>query len=323
MITTGITIGIDIGGTNIVAALVSSDGQVLARHTIATEAQRGPQSGMQRIGDLVETLLRETEKSRVSGIGIGCTGPLDSERGRIQNPYTLPTWDDVPLVEALEARFGLRAYLIHDCAAAALGEHWVGAGRGARHMIYITIGTGIGAGFILDGRLHRGLGLLSGEVGHTVIDLNGPACYCGARGCWEMFAAAPAIARRAAERAPADSLLLRLANRQRDAISARLVRQAADAGDPLANTIMDETAFYLGVGIANLMNIFAPEVVVIGGGVALSWDRFAPIATQTIHARSGMMPFARMKIVQASLGLNAGVTGAARGLLMLRAADEA
>ncbi|MFN8561616.1 MAG: ROK family protein [Anaerolineae bacterium] len=311
-------VGIDIGGTNIVAAIIArDDAHVVSRSSIATDAERGQQDGLRRIGDLIERVLTETglDKQQIAGIGIGCTGPVDSERGLVQNPYTLPTWDDMPLVDALVERFALPTLLVHDCAAAALGEYWAGAGRGTHNMIYITVGTGIGAGLILDGRLYRGIGLLSGEVGHQVLDVNGPPCYCGARGCWEMFAAAPAIVRIAAERATDSSLLLRLAGGQREAITARLVSQAADEGDPTAVEIMDQTAFYMGVGIANLLNTLAPEMVVLGGGVMQSWARLAPTMLRTIHERDGMIPFDRIQIVPASLGLNAGVTGAARALL--------
>ncbi len=311
-------VGVDIGGTNIAAAVVASrDAHVLSRLSIPTEAERGPEHGMRRINDLIARVVAGAGLSaaQIGGVGIGCSGPVDSVRGRVMNPYTLPTWDDMPLVDSVVERFDLPALLLHDCAVAALGEHWAGAGQGANHMIYVTVGTGIGAGIIVDGRLHRGVGLLAGEFGHHVIDLNGPLCYCGARGCWEMLAAGPAIARFAAERAPEGSPLLALAGGDRAQITARLVSQAAEAGDPVAREGMEQAAFYLGVGVANLMNILAPEVVVMGGGVMQSWPLLAPTLLRTIHARGAMVPFDQIKVVPASLRLNAGVVGAARGLL--------
>lgn len=311
-------VGVDIGGTNIVAAVVAShDAQVCSRRSIPTEAERGSEIGMRRIGDLIARVVAEAGMGldQVGGIGIGCTGPVDSVRGRVMNPYTLPTWGDMPLVDALVERFGLPAVLLHDCAVAALGEHWAGAGQGARHLLYITVGTGIGAGIILNRRLYRGVGLLAGEVGHHVIDLNGPPCYCGAQGCWEMLAAGPAIARLGAECAGEGGALLRLAGGDRERITARVIGQAAEGGDPVAVGIMEQVAFYLGVGVANLLNIFAPEVVVMGGGVMQSWPLLSPTMLKTVHARGGMIPFDRIRIVPAQLQLNAGVIGAARGLL--------
>jgi glucokinase len=308
----------DIGGTNIVAAVVASqDAHVLSRASIPTEPERGPDVGIRRVGDLIAQVIRDSGLpiDQIGGVGIGCTGPIDSVNGTVHNPYTLPTWDGMPLTSPITERFGLPALLLHDCAAAALGEHWVGAGQGARHMIYVTVGTGIGAGLILDGQLHRGVGLLAGEVGHQVIDLNGPPCYCGARGCWEMLAAAPAIAKLGAERASPGGLLLEMAAGDRSRITPKLIAEAAEAGDPDARAIINRVAFYIGVGIANLMNVLAPEVVVLGGGVMQSWPLMAQTLQATIDERSGMIPFEQIKVLPARLRLNAGVIGAARGLL--------
>ncbi|MCC7208735.1 MAG: ROK family protein [Anaerolineae bacterium] len=312
-----VIIGVDIGGTSVVAAVVAAaDGRVLSRDTMPTEAQRGPEDGMRRIGDLIARVAAQAglPVDHALGIGIGCTGPIDSVRGRIQNPYTLPTWDDMPVVDALVERFGRPALLLHDCAVAALGEQWVGAGQGARHLLYITVGTGIGGGIIVGGRLYRGVGLLAGEVGHQVIDLNGPACYCGARGCWEMLAAAPALSKLAAGRAEPDGLMLRLAGGDREKITPRIVSEAAAQGDAVAKALWEQEARYLGIGVANLMNVLAPEVVVMGGGIMQGWESLAPVFLETIRARGAMVPFDQIRVVPAGLGLNAGVIGAARGL---------
>jgi glucokinase len=254
----------------------------------------------------------------IGGIGIGCTGPVDSLTGRVHNPYTLPTWDDLPLVDYLRPHFDIPIYLLGDCDVAALGEYWCGAGRGYRHMLYITVGTGIGGGIIHNGRLHRGVGLVAIEPGHHVIDLNGPQCYCGARGCLEMFAAAPAIARRgqeAVQHASADSLLLKLAEGDPNQITPKLIAQAAEKGDPAATEVMRQTGVYLGVGLANLINILTPEVVVMGGGVMQSWNLLAPQIKKTLAERGAMVPFDKVKLTQASLGLTAGVIGAGRAIL--------
>ncbi len=301
----------------VAGVIASQDAQIKHRRSVPTDSARGPEDGLRRIVELIEHVIEESAVGRdqIGGIGIGCTGPLDPVKGLIQNPYTLPNWDNLPIVDHLTAHFHLPACLIGDCQVAVLGEQWAGAGRGARHVLYITVGTGIGGGLIINGRLHRGVGFVASEVGHHVIDLTGPACYCGAKGCWEMLAAGPAIARRAAEQAPEDGLLLRLAGHDRTKITALLVARAAEQGDPFAVEVQERTAFYLGVGLANLLNIVAPEVAVLGGGVMGSWPAFAPILMETVRRRAAMIPLDQIRIVPASLGLNAGITGAGRAIL--------
>jgi glucokinase len=313
----GYAIGLDIGGTNMVAGIVNSSGKIISRQSVPSESRRGHEDGLRRISELIDVVLASANLTaeQTAGIGIGSTGPINTAKGLIQNPYTLPGWEDLPIGDYLTNRFHLPTYLIGDCQVAALGEHWMGAGKGSRHMIYITVGTGIGSGLILNGNLYAGMRFLGGEIGHHVIDVNGPSCYCGAKGCWEMLAAAPAIARIAAENAPENGLLMQLANHAKEQITAALVSKAAVQGDAYAGEIMRQTGYYLGVGLANLMNIFAPEMVVMGGGVMGSWDMLSPIMFETIHERAGMMPFHEIKIVPAQLGLNAGITGAARAVL--------
>jgi glucokinase len=314
--TEAFAIGIDIGGTSIVGALIArEDARILARHVIPTHSQAGIEDGLMRLQGLVTSLLAETQHPRISGIGIGSSGPIDAANGLICNPFTLPGWDGIPVVPHLSQVFGVPACLLGDCQVAALGEHWNGAGRGAQKMVYVTVGTGIGGGVVVDGRLYRGVGDAN-EVGHQVIDLNGPPCYCGARGCWEMLAAGPAIARMAAEEAPQDSLLLSLAGGDRTHMTARLLTQAAAQGDPFALRLVERVGFYLGVGAANLMNILAPDALILGGGVMQGWDAFAPSMLKTIHERGKMVLLDQMRIAPASLGLNAGVTGAARAIWM-------
>lgn len=311
-------VGLDVGGTNVVGAVVTgADARLLARASIPTDAARGPDDGLRRIGDLVERLIATTglAYSEIGGIGIGATGPVDTPTGRIHNPYTLPTWEDVPIGGYLAGRFQLPTLLIGDCDAAALGEFWAGAGQGSRHMLYMTFGTGIGGGIIIDGKLHRGIDLASSEPGHMVIDWQGPPCYCGAQGCFEMLASGPAIARFARERAEVDSLLLKLVECHRELITAETVSQAAEQGDPIARELIRQTATYIGIGLANLINILTPEVVVLGGGVMQGWPVFAPVTLATIQARGKMVPIDQIAIRTASLKLNAGVTGAARALL--------
>jgi len=302
----------------VAGVIAVDDAQIKSRKSVPTESTRGPGDGLRRITALIEDVIQNSGVSpaQIGGIGIGCTGPVDTVRGLVKNPYTLPNWDNLPLVQHLTAQFKLPTCLLGDCQVAVLGEQWAGAAKGAQNVLYITVGTGIGSGLITNGRLHLGVGFAAGEVGHHVIDLNGPDCYCGAKGCWEMLAAGPAIARCAAERAPAQGKLLELAKEYNGGgISAELVCRAAAEGDAFAADVVNQTAVYLGIGLANLLNILAPEVTVMGGGVMKSWPLFEAKVMETIRSRAAMIPLDQMHIVPARLGLNAGITGAGRAIL--------
>lgn len=318
-------IGLDIGGTSMVAGVIESlTGKVVIRQSVPTESRRGHDDGLKRISALFDNLLQTANLSvnEVMGIGIGSSGPVDSVNGTINNPYTLPGWEGLPIVSYLTQYFQLPAYLLIDTQVAALGEHWVGAGRGAANMVYITVGTGVGSGLILNNHLHQGFNNYAGEVGHMVIDLNGPDCYCGAKGCLEMLAAAPAMSKYAAEHVPTDSKLLQLVQGDRSKITPKLVSQAAQENDAFAQSMMEREAFYLGAGVSNLINLLAPEVVVLGGGVMQSWPIFAPTLLETVRKRSGMIPSEQTRIVPAALGLDAGIIGAARGILAKQSGDS-
>ncbi len=311
-----IAIGLDIGGTNIVAAALSPRGEVLARASLPTQAGRGPEDGVRRIVGAIRTLQEQTGGRHAVGVGIGCAGPLDRETGRVRNPFTLPTWDDVPLTGMLQAALGVPAVIENDADAAALGEYWLGAGRGVQHMVYVTVGTGVGGGLILGGRLHVGATGNAGEIGHQSIDMHGPPCYCGARGCVEMFAAAPAISAQAQTRARAgETLMAKLAGGDIEAITPRIVADAARQGDAAALAIIDEAGHALGVGLGNLVTVLSPERIVMGGGVMLSFDLFYPAIRRTLDRLARLVSVDAVEVVHAGLGLNAGVSGAMTALI--------
>jgi len=313
-------VGVDIGGTNMSAAVVqASDGAVVAHETIATLSIQGADDGMRRLLACIDRVVQRAPVGwdAIAGIGVGCTGPLDIARGLIQNPFTLPGWDDLPIVPMLAAAFDKPVLLLNDAHAAALGEHQIGAGRGTQHMIYLTISTGIGSGLILDGRLYQGRRGLAGEVGHHAIALDGIPCYCGRHGCWEMYASGPAIATRAQTRVTPDSPLWAEAAGQPETITARMVGAAAQRGDALAIELLHETGMYIGVGIANLINTLAPEMVVLGGGVMQSHTFLLPALHATIQQQHYAEHAAEVHIVLAQLGLHAGVIGAAFGILRM------
>lgn len=314
-------VGVDIGGTKIAVGLVDAEhGQVLARRQDVTAPLRGVDDGLRRIGDMIEAVCAEGDErpEALLGIGIGSTGPLDPSSGRMAFPDNLPTWDDADVFSPLRDRFGpLSMALENDCDVAVLSEQWVGAARGAFNAAYVTVSTGINAGLILGGRLHRGVGGTAGEFGHHTIDMDGPECYCGSRGCLEILAAGPAIAQTAQKRARVEGTsLLALTNGDLAAISARTVCQAALQGDRVALEIIEQIAFYIGVGLANLITIIGPEVIVMGGGVMTEWDLFAPIIKRVAAEWAVEVHPERVRILPSVLGYDAGIIGGARAVMM-------
>ncbi len=318
-------VGVDIGGTKIAVGLVDArDGRTQARRQEATEPQRGVVDGIHRIGDMIEAVCAEAgvRPEELLGIGIGSTGPVNPADGRMAYPDNLPTWDDADVFTPLRERFGpLPMALENDCDVAVLGEQWVGAAQGVSNAAYVTVSTGINAGLILGGKLHRGVSGTAGEFGHHTIDINGTQCYCGSRGCLEALASGPAIARTAQERARAeDTRLAALVNGGIEAITAQIVAQAALDGDGVALEIVQRTAFYIGVGLANLITIVGPEVIVMGGGVLTEWELFGPTITRVAMEWAIEVHPERVRILPSALGYDVGVIGAARAVLL--AADR-
>ncbi len=318
---TDAAIGIDLGGTNMRAAVIErGEGRALALASQPTLAQEGPERGVRRIGDLIERVMDEggCPAAALAGIGIGATGPLDVKHGLMTSPWNMPGWNEVPIVRLLSERFGLPTWLDNDCNAAALGEHWLGAGRGCEDMIFITVSTGIGAGIILGNRLHRGHNANAGEVGLMTIAPGG-ALLEDLDGAWEALASGPAIARMGRE--ANDDGLLAAANGDPAKINAPLIAQMALEGNRTAQRIVDEVAYTLGVGIANLLAILAPQIVVMGGGVMESWDVLQPRLDQVVRARTRLLPgLDEIPIVRAELGDHAGIFGAARLVFLAESA---
>ncbi|MBP2018400.1 glucokinase [Symbiobacterium terraclitae] len=311
-------LGIDIGGTKLAVGVVTRDGRVVAQERIPTQANQGPDMVIARVQELCRTVVRKAGITweQVLACGVGCGGPLDIKRGRVMNPPNLPGWLDVPLVQTLEEAFGRPVYLDNDANAAALGEHRFGAGRGVRNMVYLTISTGIGGGLIFGGRLYSGENGNAGEIGHMSLNVNGRPCNCGGRGCLEAYASGTSIAARAREAVEAgeSSLLTDLAGSP-DAISGETVKEALLRGDALARRIWDETMEILGAGLANVINIFNPQRIVLGGGITNYGDLlFVPV--RRIALARAMRPLASaVEIVPAELGNDVGILGAAAVVL--------
>ena len=314
-------LGIDIGGTNLVVGSVAEDGSTaIATASEPTHSEAGATDVVDRLVGLAERVIagtrREVPGAEIMGVGVGAPGPLDTKRGVVLLTPNLG-WVDMPLRQLIHDRLGLPAALDNDANCAVLGEWWVGAAKGARHAIGITIGTGIGGGIILDGRLYHGASDVAGEIGHTTIDTEGRRCKCGNYGCLEAYASGPNIALRAVEEieAGAESRLSAIVGGDLAKITAQTVYQAAADGDELALEIVSDTAKFLGVGIGNLLNIFNPEVVVVCGGVTLAGDHlFEPLRRET--ARRAFKPaVAACRIVPGALSGTAGVYGAAKAFL--------
>jgi glucokinase len=314
-------LGIDIGGTNLVVGSVAEDGsRIVATASEPTHAEAGAKDVLQRLVGLAERAIeatrREVPGAEILGVGVGAPGPLDTKRGIVLLTPNLG-WVNLPLRQIIHDRLGLPAALDNDANCAVLGEWWVGAARGARTAIGITIGTGIGGGLILDGKLFHGASDVAGEIGHTTIDTEGRRCKCGNYGCLEAYASGPNIALRAVEeiQAGAESRLPSLVSGDLSKITAQTVYQADADGDHLALEVVNDTAKFLGVGIGNLLNVFNPEVVVVCGGVTLAGDHlFVPLRREV--ARRAFKPaVTACRIVPGELAGTAGVYGAAKAFL--------
>ncbi|MFE4724089.1 ROK family protein, partial [Streptomyces sp. NPDC056728] len=311
-------LGLDIGGTKLAAGVVAGNGTVRSFVTCPTRVEEGPASGLKRLFALGRDALGaagldpDTAAGRLAGCGIGCGGPLDSTAGVLLAPPHLPGWLDIPITQLAYAAYGLTAVLDNDGTAAAAGEWRFGAGRGTRHLVYLTVSTGVGGGVVLDGRTFRGAAGNGGEPGHVTVRSDGRPCRgCGRTGCLEAYASGTSIAERAREAIASDprgSVLARIPDP--GPTSADVARAALD-GDPLATALWDETTDLLAEGLASIVNLYEPELVVLGGGVTRAGEQLlGPVREKT--ARLAMGPAAAAaRIVRARAGDHAGVVGAA------------
>jgi glucokinase len=310
-----LVVGIDLGGTKTSIALVDRSGEITVQHCQETHATEGPEAVIGRMLDAARRVMAQAEvtPTQVAAVGIGAPGPLDIETGIVMTPPNLPHWDRVPLKQLIEDGLGITAFVENDANAAALGEHRFGAGRGTEHMLYVTVSTGIGGGLILDGKLYHGASGMAGEIGHTTIIPYGPLCGCGNRGCLESLASGTAIARRARECVTrgVPTLMAKLAGGDLGRITAKLVAEAAGQGDAEARDILAEAMNYLGIGVANLVNLFNPQLIVIGGGLTnIGETLFGPVR-RAIERRAFPTSVRAVRVVRAALGDSAGVLGAA------------
>lgn len=310
-------VGVDIGGTNLNVGVVPfGGGKPLAFQKRATEAQRGAKFVVDRVVHMIEDSMRQvmegqgSRRESFAGIGIGSPGPLDRRTGTVISTPNLG-WRNFPLRDLIQNAVGLPATLDNDANAAAYGEWWLGAGRNARTLVGITLGTGIGGGVVLNGELYHGASDAAAEIGHMTIDSTGRKCKCGNYGCLEAYASGSAIAARAIEgiESGASSLLPELAGDLQH-ITAETVFEAVVQGDPYATEVITDTAKFLGVGLANLINILNPEILVISGGVTRAGDHLFEPLRKEIRRRAFRVAEQACKIVPSELQGMAGVIGA-------------
>jgi glucokinase len=310
-------LGCDLGGTNLRAGIVDLEtGQVSHLQSTPTMAHQGHDAVMQRMGDLIEQAVAVSglDKRDIGGIGIGVPGVLDLERGlTLFLPNLYGTWPEVPLRDTISEYTGLPTALLNDVRSITFGEWRFGAGQGVNTMACFAIGTGIGGGLIVNGQLHLGIGGTGGELGHQVIDFNGPPCGCGNRGCLEAFASGPAISSMGVKAViqGRTTIIGKLVDYDLNKITPEIIAQAASEGDDIANMILEDAGFYIGIAVANICSTIGPRKIVITGGVAQIGDLILTPIRRTILERVKIMPVEQVEVVQAQLGDQAGVIGAA------------
>ncbi|WP_341487004.1 ROK family protein [Pararhizobium sp. A13] len=307
---TKVALAFDLGGTELRAALVSKEGNLLSFAAAPTHAAEGPEAVIHQIELLAAQIRAETPDLVPIGVGIGAPGPLDPEAGIVIAPPTLAGWYEVPLADILSNRLGLPAKLENDANAAAFGEWRYGAGRGAGSMVFVTVSTGIGGGVIADGRILHGRRGLAAEIGHMTITNEGERCFCGAVGCFEAVASGTALGRRATARTRQfDGSMLRNLSADLD-VTGRHVVEAARKGDRQALELLDAEARWIGIGFTNLLHLYSPDTIVMGGGISHGFDLLHDTIVATVRDRA-MQAYRDVPIVAAQLGRHAGLVGAA------------
>jgi len=294
---------VDIGGTKIAVGIVDDGGKVLASAETATEAKRGYADAVDRITAMLRSSAQR-EGCTLRGIGIGSTGPVYPITGLIGKTDFIKEWEGCNPVKDLAERFSVSVAMENDADAAALGEAFWGAGRGRGNMIFVTVGTGIGGGILINGTLYRGVDGAHPELGHHAIDASGPLCYCGVQGCWEVLARGAAMAEWMLANAPS--------GHKGEPLTGKRVCELSRGGDPLARRAVEREGHYLGLGIANLITLFTPEVIVLGGSVMQSADLFMEQINAEVRRCCTQVPYEKTEIRLASLGPLTGLIGAAR-----------
>lgn len=310
-------IGIDLGGTNLRAAIADTDtGQIFHQRKCPTLATEGQEAVIQRMVQLIRELIQISGEpaGAIKGIGIGVPGTPDINTGVIEFLPNLPgRWSNVPLQSIIQSQIQLPVAVINDVRAITLGEWTFGAGRGADTLACLAIGTGIGGGVVVNGQFHLGLGGTAGEFGHHVVEVDGLPCGCGGRGCLELYASGPAIAAMGVKEVMHGhtTRIGELVNYDLNRIDAGVIVQAAKEGDPIAMGILQRVGVYLGIAVGNILGVISPQRVIFGGGVSVAGDLLLGPIVQTVNERVHVVPLQKVQFVLAELGINGGLIGAA------------
>jgi len=301
-------VGVDLGGTTIKLGLIDPQNKILERRKIPTNPEAGPESAIEHIAEVVDefkTLIPDKEK--IAALGICCPGPLDHETGMLINPTNLPKFYNVPLRQMLVDRLNMPVSMEHDAKSAALGEFYYGAGRNQKSMVYVVVGTGVGAAIIMDGQLIRGVKNFAGEIGHATVDRNGELCSCGSKGCLETYTSGPWLARRYQRLLDQESPASRPATEIQ--ITGETVINLAREGNPLAEKIMLEAGEAVGIAVATMAMMLDVELYVFGGGVSKCGDLLLEPARHTVPKYSFQTVGPHVRLITSELGEDAPLLG--------------
>ncbi|MGC2448443.1 MAG: ROK family protein [Candidatus Sulfotelmatobacter sp.] len=308
-------LGVDIGGTKIAVGVVDKEGKILVQSRSPMVANGTAEAGFDAVDHAIRSIIETDAGRKVQGIGICAPGPLDPHTGVVLNPPNVPCWRNFPLAARIGAKYRVPVKVDNDANAAALAETRWGAARGYKYVFYATIGTGIGTGIVLDGAIYHGSSGSAGEGGHVSIDYQGPTCGCGKRGCIEILAAGPAIAKRARTKLAANpslhSTILDLANGDLGSVTSEKVAQAYVAGDLTAREVLTETSDLLTAWLGNIVDLFDPDVIVIGGGVAGVLRPFFDDIKQHLPKWCVNPNAIQIPLLMAHYGADAGIAGGA------------
>ncbi|MBI1390147.1 MAG: ROK family protein [bacterium] len=316
---TRVAIGIDLGGTDIKAGLVDENGTLIERFKKSTEGHLGGRKVVDRIGDLIEEILKsDAMKGRendLQGVGMGSPGLIDHAKGAITRPVNIPDWDYwISVHDIFKERFGLTTWVDNDANVGALGEALYGKGKGKKVVLVLTLGTGVGGGVVADGEVFNGARGFAGELGHIMVNPSGYPCGCGNEGCLETYASATAIARYATDRVRVEhepTLLREMAKQNGGVITSKMVHEAAVKGDGVALRVVERAGRGLGIGISSLIVSFNPEIICVGGGASNMGDMLFDFAREEMARRVFFHSHFQTPLVQAQLGEEAGTVGAA------------
>ncbi|HOL19270.1 MAG TPA: ROK family glucokinase [Candidatus Hydrogenedens sp.] len=308
-------VGVDLGGTNIKSAIVSEEKKIIVKTSVPTPTQEGPVAIMDAMANVVHDLMNKeglTTKD-ILAVGIGAPGPMNWQTGVVYSPPNLPGWHNVPLADEMQKRLNVPCYIENDANAACFGEYWLGAGQGCDCIAVLTLGTGVGGGIVVFKKLLRGIDGTAGELGHLKVQRDGRLCGCGSKGCLEAYASVTGMVRTAQEKIEKGekTILTEMCNNNIQNITGKMIFQAVEKGDAIAKEVFHETAVWLGLGIASIVNMLNPERVILCGGMISAGDVLFTPVRETVMKNAFEVPAKRCEIVPAGLGEDSGVFGCA------------